>query len=325
MLRIMQLCRGPPLVPCSSFSVLSQKVLDEPEKQKDEKMNIALIGTGLMGRAMAERLLAEDYQLTVFNRTREKAEGLRSSGAEIAESAAEAVASAPCSILMLSDAMAIREVIFDGSPRPELNQRTVIQMGTISPSESLYLQGKVAERGGEYLEAPVLGSIPEASSGKLLVMVGAAASQFAKWSGLLRCFGPDPLKIGEVGRASALKLAMNQLIASLTTGFSLSLGFVARSGIDVDLFMKIVRQSSLYAPTFDKKLERMLRRDYTNPNFPCKHLVKDTELFRNEALDVNLEVSVLESVCRLLDLTVEQGFGDSDYSALYNTINPTED
>ena len=132
---------------------------------------------------MAERLLAEGHQVTVFNRTREKAEPLRSSGAKIAESAAEAVASASCCILMLSDAIAIRQVLLGSSPTPELNQCTLLQMGTISPSESVQLQSEVEERGGDYLEAPVLGSIPEASSGKLLVMVGASESQFDQWSG----------------------------------------------------------------------------------------------------------------------------------------------
>jgi len=163
-------------------------------------MKVALIGTGLMGRPMGERILAAGYHLTVFNRSREKAELLRSSGAEIAATAAEAIGSAECVLLMLADGVAIREVLFNENPKPDLGRRTVIQMGTISPADSVALEKKVLGRGGEYLEAPVLGSIPEASAGKLLIMVGATKPQFDKCSTLLECFGSEPLLIGEVGK-----------------------------------------------------------------------------------------------------------------------------
>ena len=285
-------------------------------------MKVALIGTGLMGRPMAERLLSAGYQVWVFNRSREKAESLRSAGAEIALSAAEAIQSARCVILMLADASAIRQVIFDREQEPELSGRTVIQMGTISPSESIHFHKAVRARGGDYLEAPVIGSIPEVTAGNLLVMVGGSQSQFDRWSGLLECFGPNPLLIGEVGKASALKLAMNQLISSLTAGFSLSLGFVQKYDIEVDLFMKILRQSALYAPTFDKKLQRMLNRDYTRPNFPGKHLAKDLRLFQTEAEALGLELSTVEGLRRILALTFEAGFAEGDYSALYEAVNP---
>ena len=285
-------------------------------------MKVAFIGTGLMGRPMAARLLAADYQVSVFNRSREKAESLRSAGAEIAPSAAEAIQSAKCLILMLADAAAIRQVIFDSRPRPELKDLTVIQMGTISPAESIAFKDEVREQGGDYLEAPVLGSIPQASAGNLLVMVGGSKIQFDRWSDLLRIFGPHPLVIGEVGKASALKLAMNQLIASLTAGFALSLGFVQRHNIEVDLFMKILRQSALYAPTFDKKLDRMLNRDYTRPNFPGKHLFKDVALFHSAAQTVNLETIGMEGIHRLLEITLEKGYSEGDYSALFEAVNP---
>ena len=88
--------------------------------------------------------------------------------------------------------------------------------------------------------------------------------------------------------------------------------------------MKIVRQSALYAATFDKKLERMLNRDYANPNFPAKHLLKDVGLFRDEAEAVNLELSVIEGIRDLLVLTLDKGFVDDDYSALFEAVSPAD-
>jgi 3-hydroxyisobutyrate dehydrogenase len=287
-------------------------------------MKVTLLGTGLMGRPMGERILAAGHRLTVFNRSREKAELLRSSGAEIAASAAAAINSAECVILMLADGAAIREVLFDEDPKPDLGQRTVIQMGSISPTESIGFHKEVVERGGDYLEAPVLGSIPEARAGSLLVMMGASHFLFKRWSTFLQCFGPEPLLVGEVGKAAALKLALNQLIASLTAGFAMSLGFVQRQRVEIDVFMKIVRQSALYAATFDKKLERMLNRDYANPNFPTKHLLKDVKLFRDEAEAVHLELRTIEGIGGLLALTLDKGFADDDYSAVFEAVSPAE-
>ena len=285
-------------------------------------MNIALLGTGLMGRPMAERILQASHKLAVFNRTLEKAQPLKPLGASIASSAKEAIQSSECIILMLADAQAIHHVLLSDRSRTELSGRTVIQMGTISPSESMDLNELVIEYGGEYLEAPVLGSIPEAQAGRLIVMVGSSAAQYERWSAVLKIFSSKPLRIGQVGQASALKLSLNQLIASLMAAFSLSLGFIQRKGISVDLFMEILRESALYAPTFDKKLQRMLERNYSNPNFPARHLAKDIDLFLSEAKDLNLQPDALEGVGRLVKMTLDDGLSDMDYSALFNTINP---
>lgn len=286
---------------------------------------IALIGTGLMGRPMAERLVQNCDDVTVYNRTPGKAEPLRAMGVSVAETAEQAVRSADCIILMLTDARAIQEVLFSDSCRRALSGRTVIQMGTIAPLESIELQEDIQNSDGDYLESPVLGSIPEAEKGRLIVMVGATSQQFDRWHKLLACFGPDPIWVGDVGKAAALKLAMNQLIASMTAAFSLSLALVEKTGLDTDRFMEILRQSALYAPTFDKKLERMINRDYCNPNFPVKHLLKDTLLFQAAAKQTGLGVTGLLGIRQLLESAIHNGFSDMDYSAIYDVIHLKKD
>jgi len=226
---------------------------------------------------------------------------------------------------MLSDYEAIRDVLFVPDCTRALSGRTVIQMGTISPEESVTLSKQIKEHGGDYFEAPVLGSIPEAMEGNLIVMVGASSDQFERWSGLLRCFGPEPLLIGRVGQAAALKLAMNQLIAGLTSAFSLSLAFVQRSGVPPEHFMDILRKSALYAPTFDKKRRRMLERDFSDPNFPTKHLAKDIGLIIRSARSLNLETAGLEGVRQIIEKAMHRGQGEEDYSAIHNIIYPNPD
>ena len=285
-------------------------------------MQVGFIGTGLMGLPMAQRLVEAEIDLIAYNRTPGKLEPLQKAGVRIAQQPLEAIIGSDCVILMLTNASAIRSLLLSEDVKQHLAEKTVIQMSTIAPSESIAIAKDIIAAGGEYLEAPVLGSIPEAQSGKLIVMVGGTEAQFERWQALLQNFGAKPLLIGEVGTASAIKLALNQLIASLSTAFALSLGFVERQGADVDIFMQILRQSALYAPTFDKKLQRMRDRNYDNPNFPTKHLLKDTELFINQAQGEGMNISSIEGVKKILEIAITSGFADADYSSLFSAIAP---
>ncbi|QYO63719.1 NAD(P)-dependent oxidoreductase [Leptolyngbya sp. 7M] len=119
---------------------------------------IGVIGTGLMGAPMAERLLANQVALVAYNRTPEKLTSLRQLGVELAASVPALLHQCNAVILMLSDAAAIQTVILAEDVTPSLAGRTLIQMGTIGPSESRWIAEAVQANGGEYLEAPVLGS-----------------------------------------------------------------------------------------------------------------------------------------------------------------------
>lgn len=284
---------------------------------------IGFLGTGLMGLPMAQRLLELGMPVVAFNRTSEKLRPLEKAGARITDTSASVIAESDCTILMLTNALAIEELVLGPQCRNKLKGKTLIQMGTIGPQESKNLAEAVTSAGGEYLEAPVLGSIPEAKAGQLLLMVGSTPAQFERWAEVLKNFGPEPVHIGPVGSAAALKLALNQLIASLTAAFALSLGFVRSGGVEVEAFMKILRQSALYAPTFDKKLQRMLEGNYENPNFPTKHLLKDTKLFLQEAEALKLDVSSLAGVGKILEKAVALKLGELDYSALFDAVEQT--
>lgn len=283
-------------------------------------MNISLIGTGLMGQALGEHLLAQGHTLTIFNRSPEKLMALQQQGALIADSAQEAVMASDFCLLMLSDADAINAVVDQINP-DSLLDKMVIQMGTIAPDESRIIAKRIADNHGRYLECPVLGSLPEARTGTLILMAGGSDNDYQTALPLLRIIGKEPQHIGDIGQGSTVKLAMNQLIAGLTSSFALSLALVEKEGIETEQFMKIVRDSALYAPTFDKKLERMLQRDFSNPNFPTKHLAKDTQLFLSVAKQLGLETCALEGINQLLGKTLAQGLDNTDYSALYSGVS----
>ncbi|WP_413164956.1 NAD(P)-dependent oxidoreductase [Capilliphycus salinus ALCB114379] len=284
-------------------------------------MKVGLMGTGLMGQPMTLRLIEANFEVMAYNRTASKLEPLKASGVQVVDAPQSLIAVSECIILMLADASAIETVLLSPESQQELSGKTVIQMGTIAPAESRSIAKRVKEAGGDYLEAPVLGSIPQVKSGTLQVMVGATEAQFQKWYDLLKVFG-EPVLIGSVGAAAATKLALNQLIAALTSAFGLSLSFVENQGADVEKFMQILRESALYAPTFDKKLQRMQEGDYANPNFPTKHLLKDTNLFLKEADELGLNGSSLEGVKSLIEVALKLGKAEDDYSALFEAIKP---
>jgi 3-hydroxyisobutyrate dehydrogenase len=283
---------------------------------------IALMGTGLLGRAIAERLQAVGQTVIAYNRTESKARLLQAQGITIVTRPEEAIAQSECTILFLADAAAIHSVLFTPACEAVLKKKTVIQMGTIGSDDSLSLQSEIARHGGSYCEAPVLGSLAEAKAGTLFVMVGGTEAQFNEWSPLFRLLSREPRLVGAVGKAAALKLALNQLIAAEISAFALSLALVQRAGVPVETFMAILRESALFAPTFEKKLSRLLTRDYHHPNFSASHLLKDVDLFLRQASALGLATCSLEGIRPVLERTIAQGLGEVDYSAIYETINP---
>ncbi|MFZ0790529.1 MAG: NAD(P)-dependent oxidoreductase [Chromatiaceae bacterium] len=284
-------------------------------------MKTAVLGLGLMGSEIALRLRRQGVEVICWNRGAERAAAARERGLEVTESAAAAIASADLVILVLSDAAAIIETLLDDrESAASLAGRILIQMGTIAPAESRDIHARAAALGSRYLEAPVLGSLPEVREGRLIVMAGGDPALFEHCLPVLAVLGREPRLIGPVGQGAALKLAMNQLIAGLTATFSLSLGLVRSEGIGVEQFMTLLRGSALYAKTFDKKLDNYLSHDYGAANFPLKHLLKDVRLFRRVAEQIGLDTALITTVEAACIRAEAQGYGDQDYSALYEAL-----
>ncbi len=288
-------------------------------------MNIGIIGIGLMGHAFVDRFLSQGHKVSVFNRTPEKITDLADKEVTIYTSADDLISACNTIILMLSDADAINRLLQldnDGLVASKLQGKTILQMATISPSQSRQIAEAINASGGHYLEAPVLGSLPEAKSGTLIIMAGGSKEVFDTVLPTLKVLGSAPRHIGDTGAAAALKLAMNQLIASLTAGFSLSLGYALKNGVDTDLFMDTVRESALYAKTYDKKLDKYLSRDFGAANFSTRHLLKDIRLFIEDAQAAGLNTDALQGIERITSETVDSGMALMDYSSIYQIISP---
>lgn len=284
-------------------------------------MEIGIIGIGLMGSAFVQRFVDCGYSVSVYNRTQDALEGLADDGVKVCESVQQLLAQSSTIILMLSNADAIHQLL-PLEQQVSLQGKTILQMATIAPAQSRQICQAVEQCGGRYLEAPVLGSIPEAKAGTLIIMAGGDLALYEQAVETLSILGDKPRYIGGIGTASALKLSMNQLIAALTAGFSLSLGYALKNGVDIDLFMDTVRESALYAKTYDKKLDKYLKGDFGAANFSTQHLLKDIRLFVDDAKNAGLNTQVLEAIEQITRQTVEQGAALLDYSSIFQTICP---
>ena len=276
--------------------------------------SIALLGTGRLGEAICLRLLKQSVTLRVWNRNADRIAPLLKQGATPITDLGDAVRDGDTVISVLRDGPVTAHVI---SALGNLRGSTVIPMGTMGVGESRELARQVLEQNGSYLEAPVLGSRPQALNGTLLVMAGGDVTAFEQQRDNLRHLCENPILVGPVGSGAATKIALNQLIASLTHSFSLSLRLIQQAGVPVETFMEILRPSALYAPTFDKKLQRMLDGNYGDPNFSTALLRKDLNLFLQETVAAGLQDKGLQGLADLLTSAENTPLDHQDYCALH--------
>lgn len=281
--------------------------------------SIAVLGLGLMGRAIARRLAEQGFRVSGYNRSPLDDPDLVKAEISVTQDLAAAVQETPIIWIMLSDFAACESILLSESAASLWQNRLIINAATIAPDESRTLAAAVRNLGGRYLEAPVLGSTPQAISGGLQILLGGDPADIDTATPILSALG-TPAHFGFVGQGAATKLAMNQLIGSLTAAFSMSLGLIQRESVSVETFMTTLRQSALYAPTFDKKLDRMTDRNFTEANFPLKHLLKDIRLFKTAADPQGIDTRLIDSLADVLEQGVRSGHADDDYCALFDTI-----
>ena len=276
--------------------------------------SVALLGSGLLGEAIGRRLLDQGVALKVWNRTPGRCQDLIEAGAESVQDLSSITETCSSVITVLRDGPVTETMVRELG---DLHGCCLMPMGTMGITEIRRLAQQVHNQNGTCLEAPVLGSKPQAANGTLLVMAGGTQELFDQQRPLLDHLSQQPMLVGAIGSGAATKLALNQLIASLTHAFSLSLRLVQQAGVPVETFMAILRPSALYAPTFDKKLQRMLDGHYSDPNFSTALLRKDLRLFLEEATAAGLQIQGLQGLDTLLEQASGGELDGLDYCALH--------
>ncbi len=279
-------------------------------------MQVAFLGLGRMGAAMAQHVLDAHHDLQVWNRTPAKAVELVAAGAVAAGSPAEAARGADVVIAMLAHPDAVREVLLgpdgvaDGAARGTL----VIDASTIGPQAAQEIGAELEKRGLRYLDAPVLGSVQPARDGTLAVFAGGSEADYADAEPLLRLWG-DAAKVrrvGGVGSASAVKLVINLTIGVATAGVGEALRLACDLGVDRHVALDALAAGPLGA-TVATKRTMLEEEEYSPVGFSLDLLDKDLGLVVDAA---HGDLPVTEAVRAVVGEAVTAGHGDDDYAAL---------
>lgn len=278
---------------------------------------IGFIGLGTMGLPMAGHLLNNDYEVIAYNRTRNKADSLEKQGAIIASSPEEVAKKSEIVFTMLTADQAVEEVILGekGIIKGAHADLIVVDSSTISPNTSKKVADNLLNEGIEMLDAPVTGSEPQAIEGILTFMVGGKKEIYDKCEPLFYVMGKQAYYMGENGSGSYTKLANNTMGAINLLSFSEAITLAAKSGVDPELFIKVVSGGGARSGMMDNKGPKVLNRDFS-PHFKTDLIYKDLGLAADVAKELELPTPVLSLVKEMFQMARAKGFGAEDMSAI---------
>jgi 3-hydroxyisobutyrate dehydrogenase len=279
-------------------------------------MKIAWLGLGIMGSLQAAHLAKAGHELTVWNRTRSKADAWADEhGATVAATPAEAADGAEVLFTMLVDGPQVAATL-DGVGGEGL---LAVDMSTIGAPAAREIGASLAERGVRFMDAPVTGSAPKAADGTLTIMAGGEASDYARAEPLLREMGELVLHVGPLGHGQAIKLINNSVAAAnaSTVGQALIAGQAA--GVDLDALVQVMGAGSGGSAMLDLKAGPMRRHDYTTL-FKLEHMLKDVRLCLEEAQAAGVGFPSAAAVRDVLSAGIGRGLGDADFAALIEVL-----
>jgi 3-hydroxyisobutyrate dehydrogenase-like beta-hydroxyacid dehydrogenase len=275
---------------------------------------LAFLGLGQMGLPMARRLLEAGHELVAWNRTASKSRSLEQRGAVVAETPAEAARDAEGVVTMLADPAALEAVVEgpNGAASGMANGATLIEMSTVGPQAVHDLAGRLPE-GVDILDAPVLGSVPQAEGGSLKVFVGGTDEQFGRWREVLGALG-TPVHVGPLGSGASMKLVVNSALGALMTALGEALALADGLGLDQDVTLDVLADSQI-GVTARSKRERIESGVYP-PNFKLGLGAKDLRLVTDAAVRAGRDLRLASAARSWLEEADAGGFSDLDYSAV---------
>lgn len=279
------------------------------------KQPVGVVGLGLLGTALAERLIGGGYPTHVWNRTRDKADPLIARGAQWSDNPLVSCATV---VVCLYTTKVVEEVLglMDAGLR---SGQIIIDTTTGDPSQTFALGTRLAERGVHYLEAPVAGSSEQTRRGEALAMIAGDEQVFTACRQVIECLAPRSFYMGPWGSATKMKL-VNNLILGLNRA-ALAEGLVLAKALDMDLIkvLEVLRAGNAYSVVMDVKGEKMINGDFAPQGKLTQHL-KDVCLILDEAQRAHIHLPMSQLHRKLLVAAEEAGYGEQDNSAIIRAI-----
>ncbi|HEY5316975.1 MAG TPA: NAD(P)-dependent oxidoreductase [Solirubrobacteraceae bacterium] len=283
---------------------------------------VAFLGLGIMGSRMAANLRGAGFELTVWNRTRSKAETFAAQhGATVVHTPAQAAAASDVVITMVVDGAQVEHVLLgsDGvatGARPGL---LCIDCSTIGPTATRTIALALEHHGVNLLDAPVTGSSPRAEDGSLTIMAGGTKEDFDRARPVLEAMGSLIVHAGPLGHGQMVKLINNSVAAINATVVGEALLVAKRAGVDLDALTQVIAAGSGSSAMLELKAGPMRNHDY-DTLFKLEHMLKDVRLCLEEGQTAGVPFPTAAYVREILTAANGRGHGEDDFAALIEVL-----
>ena len=284
-------------------------------------MKIGIVGTGMLGEAVGLHLLDIGYDVTAFNRTKEKTKNLKEKGAIIVESPKYVAENSELVITVVKNADAVNEVIFgdSGIISGKHEGMCIADMSTVNPNSTKEISEKVTETGIDYLEIPVMGGPNVAIKGKLVLMASGEKIIFEKFKKVFDSIAEQSFYLGNTGTAHSIKLAMNLQISMLALSLSEGITLTEKAGFDPEIFLKVLNSTYFKTGMSEGKAYKMIKENY-EPTFTLSNLKKDLDTINDAADSCNIELPMAKLARKVYSDAKNAGLGEMDYTGIIEYI-----
>ena len=287
---------------------------------------IGIIGLGMLGNAVALHLLDSGFEVTVYNRTKEKTMQAREKGAKVVTSPKEIAENSELIITIVKDAAAVKEISFekDGIIEGKHEKLIVADMSTIDPTESKNISRKFQEHNIHKLDIPVMGGPNVAITGNLVMMVSGNKESFDRCKNVFEKIANKVFFLGESGVAHSVKLAMNLQITMLALALSEGIIFMKKANVDPKIFLKILNSTYFKTGMSEKKAFKMIENKF-DATFTLSNLKKDISTITSAAKSLGIELPMIKKAEQVYENAVKEGFGEMDYTGIIEYIKKIND
>ncbi len=282
---------------------------------------IAFLGLGIMGGGMSQRLLAAGFPVTVYNRNRDKAAALVAGGAQWAESPRAAAMGADIVFSMVADDAASRSMWLGetGALASAGPPAILVESSTLTVAWVRELAAAVAQRGLEFVDAPVTGSKNAAAAGELNFLVGGSAAALEKIRPALAAMARSVTHLGPVGSGALVKLINNFVCGVQLASIAEALAWIEQSGLDRTQALAVLLDGAPGSPIAKLTTGRMIAGDFA-PNFPLKLMAKDLAYAVKESLARGQPLTTAAAAYDVFQRAIAAGHGDKDMSAVVEPL-----
>jgi 3-hydroxyisobutyrate dehydrogenase-like beta-hydroxyacid dehydrogenase len=283
---------------------------------------VGFVGLGIMGSRMAANLRRAGYELTVFNRTREKADAFAGEhGAAVADTPGDVGAASDVVITMVVDGAQVETVLLgeDGVAARAGEGTLCVDMSTIAPADTRRIGAALAERGIGFVDAPVTGSSPKAEDGTLTIMAGGSEADFARAEPLFEVMGELVVHVGELGQGQIVKLINNAVAATNASTLAQALVVGKATGVDLEALVTIMGGGSGGSTMLTLKAKPMRTHDYATL-FKLEHMLKDVRLCLEEGQAAGVPFPAAAQTREVLTAAMGRGLGDADFAAIVEVV-----